>query len=126
MKQLTIILSLVVLCSSVILGQEQFPRSLPKVDISQIWHFSDVPEHNMVYDPLIDDIINQTNLDSLIAYVRILSGEDSVWIDGSKVRIQHRVSDQRERHCSPNKETLVFAHCNLEFEVKRRVLNFFV
>ncbi len=93
MKKLTIILNLVVLCSSIILGQEEFPRSLPKVDISQIWHSSEVPEHNMVYDPLINDIINQINLDSLIVYVRILSGEDSVWIDGLKVRIQHRISD---------------------------------
>jgi hypothetical protein len=93
MKPLTIILSLVVLCSSVILGQEQFPRPLPKVDISQIWHSSDVPEHSMVFNPLIDDIINQTNLDSLVVYVRILSGEDSVWIAGSKAQIQHRVSD---------------------------------
>ena len=50
------------------------------------------PLLTLSYDPLIETIIDQTNLDSLIAYVRILSGEDSVWIDGLKVRIQHRVS----------------------------------
>jgi len=93
MKQFNIILNLIFLWSSIFLGQEKFQNSLPKVDISQIWHSSDIPEHTMAYDPLIGKIINQTNLDSLIAYVRILSGEDSVWIGGSRARIQHRVSD---------------------------------
>jgi hypothetical protein len=46
------------------------------------------------YDPFIEALINQTNLDSLVSYVRILSGEDSVVINGSKVLITHRVSYQ--------------------------------
>jgi hypothetical protein len=44
------------------------------------------------YEPLIENIINQTNLDSLISYVRILSGEDSVRIGDSKELIQHRIN----------------------------------
>jgi hypothetical protein len=46
------------------------------------------------YDPFIEALMNQTNLDSLVSYVRILSGEDSVVINGSKVLITHRVSYQ--------------------------------
>ena len=76
-----------------LLSQEIYPRDLPKVDLSKIWYSSALPEHNREYDPFINDIVNQTNLDSLIRYVRGLSGEDSVWINGSKVRIEHRVSN---------------------------------
>ncbi|MBN2366251.1 MAG: hypothetical protein JXL67_08780, partial [Calditrichaeota bacterium] len=43
-------------------------------------------------DPFVQDIINQTNLDSLISYVRILSGEDSVTIRGNRVLITNRTS----------------------------------
>ena len=43
------------------------------------------------YDPFINDLINNTNLDSLISYVRILSGEDSVKIGDSTVLIEHRI-----------------------------------
>lgn len=46
------------------------------------------------YDPFIEGMMNQTNLDSLITYVRILSGEDSVVINDSVVIITHRVSYQ--------------------------------
>lgn len=46
------------------------------------------------YDPFIEGLMNQTNLDSLVSYVRILSGEDSVVIGGSTVLITHRVSYQ--------------------------------
>jgi len=92
MKKFGFTLSIIILYSSTILGQEKY-QPLPKVDINQIQHYSNIPEHSMKYDPLIQDIISQTNLDSLITYVRILSGEDSVWVNGSRVRIQHRVSD---------------------------------
>lgn len=44
------------------------------------------------YDPFIEGLMNQTNLDSLVSYVRILSGEDSVVIADSTVLITHRVS----------------------------------
>ena len=46
------------------------------------------------YDPFIEGLMNQTNLDSLVSYVRILSGEDSVIIGVSTVLITHRVSYQ--------------------------------
>ena len=46
------------------------------------------------YDPFVESLMNQTNLDSLVSYVRILSGEDSVVINGSTVLITHRVSNQ--------------------------------
>jgi hypothetical protein len=49
--------------------------------------------HSQTYNPLIDELINQTNLDSLVSFVRILSGEDSVIIGGTKVVIHHRVSN---------------------------------
>jgi len=44
------------------------------------------------YDPFIEELMNLTNLDSLVSYVRILSGEDSVTIADSTVLITHRVS----------------------------------
>jgi len=95
MKKFNFTLSLLILYSSIILGQEKYQR-LPNVDISQIWHSASIPEHNMQHDPQIDNIINQTNLDSLISFVRILSGEDSVWIAGTRVRIQHRISNDND------------------------------
>jgi hypothetical protein len=46
------------------------------------------------YNPFIAEIINEVNLDSLISYVRILSGEDSVVINNSLKRIYDRTSDK--------------------------------
>lgn len=43
-----------------------------------------------IYDPAIQDIISESRLDSLISYVRILSGEDMVWLGNSQVRILNR------------------------------------
>ncbi len=45
------------------------------------------------YDPFIEEIMNLTNIDSLVSYVRILSGEDSVIIADSTVLIAHRVNE---------------------------------
>ena len=97
MKQ-SIELSITILGLSLLLlpdvqGQDRYPKPLPKVDITQVSKSSTVPEHELKYDTVVGDIINQTNLDSLISYVRILSGEDSTWINGSKVRIQNRASN---------------------------------
>ncbi len=50
--------------------------------------------HSQNYNPFIEELINQTNLDSLVSFVRILSGEDSVMIGDTTVLIQHRVSNQ--------------------------------
>jgi hypothetical protein len=93
MKRISLIITVVFLCSSIILGQEEFPKLLPEVDLSQVKRTSSISEHKMDYNPLVDDIIKQTNLDSLVKYVRILSGEDSVWINDSKVLIKHRISN---------------------------------
>ncbi len=45
------------------------------------------------YNPFIEELMNQTSLDSLVSYVRILSGEDSVKIADTSTLITHRVSD---------------------------------
>lgn len=44
------------------------------------------------HNPFIEELMNQTYLDSLVSYVRILSGEDSVLIADSTVLITHRSS----------------------------------
>lgn len=46
---------------------------------------------SQVYDPFIDTLMNRLNTDTLVSYVRILSGEDSVVIGGEKVLIEQRV-----------------------------------
>lgn len=43
------------------------------------------------YNPAIDSLINIYSLDSLVSYVRILSGEDSVMVDTTKVLIKQRI-----------------------------------
>lgn len=42
------------------------------------------------FNPLVDEMIQQVNLDSLVKYVRVLSGEDSVTINGEKHLITNR------------------------------------
>jgi hypothetical protein len=49
--------------------------------------------HSQTYNPFIEELINQTDLDSLVSFVRILSGEDSVMIGSTTVLIQHRISN---------------------------------
>ena len=89
---LQLFLCLLILLPTILFGQKQYPRPLENVDITKIWQSTPgiIPENNMQYDPVVADIINQTNLDSLISYVRILSGEDSVWIGSNKVLIRNR------------------------------------
>ena len=91
MKRFTIILSIVTIYSSVLWSQD-YPRLLEEVDLTQVQQSVPgiVPENTIVYDPVVADIINQTNLDSLVSYVRILSGEDSVWIGNNRVLIRNR------------------------------------
>ena len=43
------------------------------------------------YDPGVDSLLNQVNQDSLVSCVRILSGEDSVYINGQNELIKQRV-----------------------------------
>ncbi|MCB0282930.1 MAG: M28 family peptidase [Calditrichaeota bacterium] len=42
------------------------------------------------FNKAIETVISQTNLDSLVSYVRILSGEDSVYVDGMGYLILNR------------------------------------
>src|SRR3989304_6778585 len=51
-----------------------------------------LPLYAQNYDPFIADLMNQTNLDSLTSFVRILSGEYSVMPGESTVLIQHRIN----------------------------------
>jgi hypothetical protein len=46
--------------------------------------------YSQSYDPFIQGLINQTNLDSLVSFVRILSGEDYVTIGNRTVLIRNR------------------------------------
>lgn len=46
------------------------------------------------FSTFVQDLINQTDLDSLVSYVGILSGEDSVIIADSIVLIEHRISSR--------------------------------
>ena len=43
------------------------------------------------YTSSLDSLINNVNIDSLVSFVRILSGEDSVYIKGTKLLIEQRV-----------------------------------
>ena len=92
MKRFLFLLCIYTLIYQSLICQNKYPRPFENVDISKIWHSSPgiISENGIAYDPVVADIINQTNLDSLISYVRILSGEDSVWIDSTKVLIQNR------------------------------------
>ena len=98
MKQFILFLCFLTLVSTVLVGQDRYPRPLENVDVTKIWHSTPmvVPENNLAYDPIVAEIINQTNLDSLVSFVRILSGEDSVWIGNSKLLIQNRGSSGGE------------------------------
>lgn len=44
------------------------------------------------FDVAIESLINEVSIDSLLTNVRILSGEDSVYINGEKTVIEHRVA----------------------------------
>ena len=76
MKQFILFLFLLILYSSTLLGQDKYPRLLEEVDVTKIWHSTPgiIPENTMVSDPIVADIINQTNLDSLVSYVHYSRG----------------------------------------------------
>jgi hypothetical protein len=48
------------------------------------------------YNPVIDSLINEVKQDSLVSFVRILSGEDSVYINGQKEIIEQRVYNSND------------------------------
>ena len=91
MKELyTALLTILFFCLATAQGQERYPEPLPAVDLSQVRMSTSAPVSDLAFNPDIGEIIDQTNLDTLVAYVNILSGEDSVWIQGTKVRILNR------------------------------------
>jgi len=49
------------------------------------------------YNVKIDELLEEVNLDSLVSYVRELSGEDSVYINGEMVRIVTRRADHPDK-----------------------------
>ncbi|MCF6172043.1 MAG: M28 family peptidase [Bacteroidales bacterium] len=51
---------------------------------------------SQTYKPAIDSLIQKVNQDSLASFVRILSGEDSVYVNGQKVLIKGRVYDDND------------------------------
>ncbi len=48
------------------------------------------------YNPIVDDLVQQTNLDSLVKFTRELSGEDEVLVNGNLTLIQNRISYQND------------------------------
>ncbi len=58
------------------------------------------------YDPMVDTLINKIKLDSLVNFVRILSGEDSVVVNGTKVLIENRIYNSNDMAADYIKQTL--------------------
>lgn len=58
-----------------------------------IFLFSGLTTFSQTYNSDVENIVNEVNLDSLIFYLRNLSGEDSVIINGENTRIEHRVNN---------------------------------
>ncbi len=86
------LLALLVCIPAIAAGQPRFPLPLDKPDLSGVTRIGPeaVPLPALMYDALVDTIIQQVNLDSLVASVRILSGEDSVMVGSAKVLIRSR------------------------------------
>lgn len=64
-----------------------------RIYITIVFLFSAVFTFSQNYNPAVENIIDDVNLDSLIYYLRNLSGEDSVIVNDEKTIIKHRVSD---------------------------------
>jgi len=58
-----------------------------------IFFFSILSTYSQTYNTDVEDIINDVNQDSLIHYMRELSGEDSVTVNGERTLIEYRVSN---------------------------------
>jgi len=58
-----------------------------------IFIFSGLITFSQTYNPDVDNIINEVNQESLIYFLRNLSGEDPVMVNGEQTVIEHRVSD---------------------------------
>lgn len=55
--------------------------------------FSGLITFSQTYNQNVEDLINQVDLDSLVYYLRNLSGEDAVVVNGEDTVIAHRVSN---------------------------------
>jgi hypothetical protein len=58
-----------------------------------IFFFSGLIGFSQTYNADVESIIGEVNLDSLIYYLRDLSGEDSCFVNNEKTLIEHRVSN---------------------------------
>lgn len=65
---------------------------LRRISLSLLLFTASLTAFNQVYDPFIDELIEETSIDSLVTFVRELTGEDSVFVDGNKELIEHRIS----------------------------------
>jgi len=90
-KILLVLFNVIILDTPFISGQDKYPKPLPEVNLENVLKSAAIPEHDSVQDPIVEGIIDQINLDSLLSYVRVLTGEDSVRINDSIVWIQHRI-----------------------------------
>ena len=92
MKLPSSVVILAIVASSLVMGQERHPGPLSQVAVSQVQHPGSGirPQTPMQVDPVVEGIIGEVNLDSLVASVRILSGEDSIQIGNAWVPIQKR------------------------------------
>lgn len=59
------------------------------------------------YNPLVEELINETMIDSLIKVTRELTGEDSVMINGTLSLIQNRIYNQNDLAAEYIKQKLI-------------------
>ena len=90
MKRFSLITGLWIISLSVLHAQDQYPKLLPEVVASKTTHYTGFKATNAAFDSSIYKIIQNTNLDSLVTSLRILTGEDSLWIDGDSVSLKNR------------------------------------
>jgi len=79
---------------------------MKKICLSAILSISALLSFSQGYDQMVDSLINRVELDSLVNYVRILTGEDSVVINGTTVLIENRIYDSNDQVADYIKQTL--------------------
>ena len=63
---------------------------MKKIYVFLLAFFLSISASSQSFDSAIESIINEVNLDSLVFNVRVLSGEDSTYVNGQKVLIKTR------------------------------------
>lgn len=58
-----------------------------------VFIFSGIMGFSQTFNPDVENIINEVNQDSLVYFLRNLSGEDPVMVGGEQIFIEHRVSN---------------------------------